>query len=435
MADLSADQLVGYDFDPRGVRYPYNSRVSWPVAIDQSASRSASHRSTNLKRSTSPLDGMSTTYQQPLDRQPPSLVPQWPIPQTTNDHLGYQFDNPYPPQFGGDYAIPFQSSPTDFISTQSHLDPIMQLDSSYLPLGGQMDSMSLSWQTFPNDLVNYPASHGLPDTSIPDASMPQQSLSDHSPATDSYMEVRSLTSTSSEGFAGVSYDSSFPTIESFQDAQIGAISNPGQTLHGRTFSDSSAYSDIERQSQHSYSSFEIVPNATSSPGSDSFCDIFDDRIQPNDSPILISKIAPPVRVEKSVSSQSSPILIDRSSPKHRRQSQKTTHSRPPKTVGRRPQPTPKPVLEAPGKKVGKRKGPLLPEQRKQACEIRKLGACLRCKYLKKTVRIPNDFYFTESMLRSYSAVKVNLAKVAGPPMLVFGRCHARGLTLKILRTL
>lgn len=36
------------------------------------------------------------------------------------------------------------------------------------------------------------------------------------------------------------------------------------------------------------------------------------------------------------------------------------------------------------KKVGRRKGPLRPEHRKQASEIRKLRACLRCKFLKKT---------------------------------------------------
>jgi hypothetical protein len=35
------------------------------------------------------------------------------------------------------------------------------------------------------------------------------------------------------------------------------------------------------------------------------------------------------------------------------------------------------------KKVGRRRGPLGPEQRKQANEIRKLRACLRCKFLKK----------------------------------------------------
>lgn len=36
------------------------------------------------------------------------------------------------------------------------------------------------------------------------------------------------------------------------------------------------------------------------------------------------------------------------------------------------------------KRVGRRKGPLRPDQRKQASEIRKLRACLRCKFLKKT---------------------------------------------------
>jgi len=35
------------------------------------------------------------------------------------------------------------------------------------------------------------------------------------------------------------------------------------------------------------------------------------------------------------------------------------------------------------KRVGKRRGPLRPEQRQQAHEIRKLRACLRCKFLKK----------------------------------------------------
>ncbi|KAI5298116.1 hypothetical protein KEM55_003794 [Ascosphaera atra] len=38
----------------------------------------------------------------------------------------------------------------------------------------------------------------------------------------------------------------------------------------------------------------------------------------------------------------------------------------------------------PRKRVGKRTGPLKPDQRKQASEIRKLRACLRCKFLKKT---------------------------------------------------
>lgn len=41
--------------------------------------------------------------------------------------------------------------------------------------------------------------------------------------------------------------------------------------------------------------------------------------------------------------------------------------------------------DVPGeRRVGRRKGPLRPDQRQQAHEIRKLRACLRCKFLKKT---------------------------------------------------
>jgi hypothetical protein len=39
------------------------------------------------------------------------------------------------------------------------------------------------------------------------------------------------------------------------------------------------------------------------------------------------------------------------------------------------------------RKIGRRRGPLRPEQRKQASAVRKTGACLRCKYLKKTCSV------------------------------------------------
>ena len=56
----------------------------------------------------------------------------------------------------------------------------------------------------------------------------------------------------------------------------------------------------------------------------------------------------------------------------------------PKTVVRRVSSLKKDGTVIVEKKIGRRKGPLLPEQRKQASEIRKLRACLRCKFLKKT---------------------------------------------------
>jgi hypothetical protein len=63
----------------------------------------------------------------------------------------------------------------------------------------------------------------------------------------------------------------------------------------------------------------------------------------------------------------------------------------PKSGRRRTSPTGKAKKKGSGnsakeradKKVGKRKGPLKPEQRQSAHEIRKLRACMRCKFLKK----------------------------------------------------
>lgn len=430
MADLSADQFVGFDYDPQDVHYSYPSRVSWPIPVDQNASRSALQQSTNLKRSTSPLEAISTAYHQPLERQPPSLIPQWPIPPASNPQLAYSLDGAYPQQFAGDYSIPYQSSPTEIMPTQSQLDPGMQIDGPYLPIG----SMSLNWQTPYNDLVdNYSNANGLPNVNLP-----QQSLAEQSP-TETYLEVRSLTDTSSEGWVGVDY-SSYQSLEHLPDIQVESISNPEQTLHPRTFSDSS-YSDVEQGSQRSFSSYDIVPNALSSPGSDSYCDMdfynppyeFEDSIKPNDSPILMSNVAKPTGIQKSISPQNSPVSIGRSSSSSRRPPRKP-NLKSSKSINRRSHQQPKITSEAPGRRVGGRRGPLRPEQRKQACEIRKLGACLRCKFLKKTVSAFSIIYLVQ-LLRRHSVVRVSLAQAVSPLMLVSGRYHARGSISKTLHTL
>lgn len=62
----------------------------------------------------------------------------------------------------------------------------------------------------------------------------------------------------------------------------------------------------------------------------------------------------------------------------------------PKTLVRKPStPSSKKKDGLGDKKVGKRTGPLPPEKRKQAGEIRKCKACLRCKFLKKTCDVGN----------------------------------------------
>lgn len=394
MADMSAD-FFAINFDSRGMPYPYDPRVPWPLPIDQSSSAPpATHSTSNayFKRSTSPLDTLHPLYDQALDaqaqqQQQQPFIPQWPVSQPSTAHLGYSLEDSFQPQFASDYTVQYQASPTDLMSAQAQADPAYQLGSSYLPLGGQMDSMSLNWQPFQNDLMAYPTSNALSDMT----NLPRHNLPDSSPS-DTYLEVRSLTSSSSEGWVGVDYNP-YQSIDAFQDPQTGAISNPEQALHGRTFSDSS-YSDGEQHSQYSsWSSFVDVPHAIGSPGSDSFGEgeFYNIRAREADKPrpsppaVVISTPPKPVAVKNSASPQRSPISIGRASPPTRRQSRKNTSPKTTKSIIRRPVPPPKATTEASEKRVGRRKGPLRPDQRKQASEIRKLGACLRCKFLKKTV--------------------------------------------------
>lgn len=413
MAEMSADSLFPIDFDPRTMRYSYNPRLSWPVSpmpIDQTSSPSAPHWSTTvqLKRSTSPLETIDSLYDQSQDpqahqhyqtqsqdpqaqqhyqTQQQPFIPQWPVSQPSAANLGYHYNNTYPQQFAGDYTTQYHTSPTTFMSNQNPLDTALPMDGSYIPLGGQMDNMSLNWQ-FPNDLMGYAAANGLPDISLP-----QSNLADSSP-TGSYLDARSLTNSSNDGWVGVEYHPSYGSIDAFQDVQPGAISNPEQTLHPRSFSDSS-YSDGERQSQHSFSSFvDVPPHAVGSPGSDSFGEAEFYNIRPRQPegirpspPTIVPTTAPrSPMAKKAISPQRSPTSTGRNSPPTRRQSRKNISPKTTKSVIRRPTQPPKALPETSEKKVGKRRGPLQPHQRKQASEIRKLGACLRCKFLKKTVR-------------------------------------------------
>lgn len=397
--DLSADGLAGFDFDQRGLPYSYTtSRVSWPIAIppDPTASRSAPHlqsANTNpsniMKRSTTPLQSLAQAYDQPIS-QPQAYIPDWRLHQQSQvQQFTYPLDT-YAQQFGADaaYTMPYQASPTDYV-------PQLQYDSSaYLPIASQMDgSIPFEWQDISNDLLNYPIANGLQDMNPPQPILP------NSP-TDTSLEVRSLSS-SDNGWNSVEFHAQ--TLDgSFQDLHTGNIFNPEQTLHGRTFSDSS-YSDVELQSRQSWESYvNLTQNAISSPSSDRSASLSDlefhhdhadfyvgsppikqEHEQHTRPTLVTSSVVKPIRIKTSSSPQRSPTSTGRISPPGRRQTvKKSSNSKATKpTIRRQPQ-APKVDTE---KRVGRRKGPLRPEQRKQASEIRKLGACIRCKFLKKTV--------------------------------------------------
>jgi len=456
--DLPAD-LAAFDYDLRGLPYPpsYTSRVTWPlpVADEQNASRSAPHhRNANvnanaMKRSTTPLQ--SQAYRQPMNQQPQHLpqargyIPDWHIPQQSTVPLAYPLqgtfgrDAGYAQPFTSEYnQMPFQASPTDYMS-QGPYDSGLPLEASYLPLTNQLDnSMPFEYQDFSNSLMPYPVANGLPDMTMPLQNLP------NSP-TDTALEVRSLSS-SDNGWTSVDYQ--HPSLDgSFQDPQMGAIFNPEQTLHGRTFSDSS-YSDVERQSRHSWGSYVDIPqHAIGSPGSDpgdssglefhspylsnhSTSPVIKQEDQPTRPTILTSSTVKPLRIKTSSSPQRSPTSTGRVSPPGRRQSKKANGKATKPTIRRQSQ-VPKIETE---KRVGRRKGPLRPEQRKQASEIRKLGACIRCKFLKKTVSVSVSV-LAHIVLTMFSVTRVSPAKDVVRPTPACGKSPARGSISRRLHTL
>lgn len=212
--------------------------------------------------------------------------------------------------------------------------------------------------------------------------------------TGTLLEVLSLTS-SSDGWMMVGEPGSSPNFDQFQQAQQNAaIFNPSQTLHLRTNSDSSdGANSFELGSYEEIPPFPVSPF---SPDSDSYLEqtshrgCYGEHHNHSHNPDTVSPttaaVAPvPVR---STSSRSSPSSGSGAT------SPSVNASR--RNSGQRKSPinkTAKPVIRRTSngrkdgtgeKKVGRRRGPLLPEQRRQASEIRKLRACLRCKFLKKT---------------------------------------------------
>ncbi|KAL9124007.1 MAG: hypothetical protein Q9217_006621 [Psora testacea] len=326
-----------------------------------------------------PSDNQSTSsdwsyQQQQQQQQQPSQQPQSSHPYP----LDTSYTQPYPDQY-----MPYGSSPVSFLPDQNQYAANMNtMDGTYLHLNTDMDGVPFSWQDLSTHFGDYPMSNGLPEMSLANQVLP-------SSPTDTSLEVRSLSS-SDNGWASVEYPQGFGG--SFQDGQTGAIFNPGQTLHGRTFSDSS-YSDIENQSRFSWGSYVDIPqHAIGSPSSDSAGDHEFHRDIPDTSdelpikpeklptPVLSSSTTAPIKIKPSKSPQRSPASARRTSPPGRRPPRKNSMKTTKAAIKRQGQ-LMKGETE---KRVGRRKGPLRPDQRKQASEIRKMGACLRCKFLKKT---------------------------------------------------
>jgi hypothetical protein len=323
--------------------------------------------------------------------------------------------------FNATYGTQLQSSPVDFAINTSQaamLTSMSMAPFSMMPTTMDMPNMN----TAPFQMADF--QHEFHGTNLTNAdfttthsSAATASVSTGSPS-EQWLEIRSLPS-SDNGWVDIGHRNSYD----FSDNSA-IVFNPAQSLHIRTNSDStnSNHSDVPR-SAHSFSSFEEIHSFMNSPQSETDNTLelvqshshsdncnhghshgyshshshslshglpveqdFANYISPNQS------VSPPIAraepiIKQSASSTASPTSSAVSSPpavRRRKSPVAASGAKPTKTIVKKtPAHTTK--KDATGeKRVGRRRGPLRPEQRQQAHEIRKLRACLRCKFLKKT---------------------------------------------------
>ncbi|KAF2853336.1 hypothetical protein T440DRAFT_487767 [Plenodomus tracheiphilus IPT5] len=297
-----------------------------------------------------------------------------------------------------EYGAALQQSPVEFNLNAS---AAMMTTMSMAPLSFMPTTLPFHMSDFHTDFAAMPPG---PDFTAPTAA---NSVSTGGSPGEQWMEIRSLSS-SDNGWVdvGVNHRSSYD----FSDTSA-IVFNPAQSLHIRTNSDSSTsnHSDVPR-SANSIGSFEEIQYPLHSPQSETDNTLelvsshyshthsdschhthglpmsdhdFANYISPNQSVSPPMARAEPIQIKQSSSSTASPTSSAVSSPPARRR-KSPVGAKPAKTIVKKT-PAHSTKKDVTGeKRVGRRRGPLRPDQRQQAHEIRKLRACLRCKFLKKT---------------------------------------------------
>lgn len=303
--------------------------------------------------------------------------------------------------FNATYGNTLQTSPVEFALNTSQAFPMSMAPFTMMPA----TTMGMPLQA-PFGMADFHQEFNMPSTHDFTASASgtaSASIASGSPG-EQWIDTRSIGG--SDGWVDLgghrnSYDFTDPSA---------LIFNPAQSLHIRTSSDStnSNQSDAPR-SAHSFSSFEEIHFPMNSPQSESDNHLelvhshthsdncshghvhglpieqdFANYISPNQSVSPPMARAEPLVIKQSASSTASPTSSAVSSPPAARRRKSPTGAKPTKTIVKKTTAHTTKKDTTGEKRVGRRRGPLRPDQRQQAHEIRKLRACLRCKFLKKT---------------------------------------------------
>jgi len=330
------------------------------------------------------------------------------------------------PDFTASYGGPLQTSPIEFgINSHVVMNPMSMAAPMNFMTPASMDGLSTLSATpfqmsdFQHDFTNMTSQ---PDYTAGSNAATANSVGTGSPG-ENWMEIRSLSS-SDNGWVDVGVNFGHHRHRSSYDfSESSAIFvNPADTLHPahnppmrlRSGSSDSNHSDVP-PSARSFSSYEEIFLSSPQSETDNTLELVQSRnshhshtyssdgcnhihglpfnehdfghhISPTQSVSPPMARVEPITIKQTSSNTASPSSSAVSSPPTRRRKSPATASgsKPAKTIVKKtPAHTTK--KDATGeKRVGRRRGPLRPDQRQQAHEIRKLRACLRCKFLKKT---------------------------------------------------
>jgi hypothetical protein len=291
--------------------------------------------------------------------------------------------------FASPYDMPLHSSPTqEFIPTsQSQMQSSLE---SYLmnnPMAhlAQMESMTNSPPNFGNQELFQMVDDSWQTGVMPmNATYVNPSMAQHTPENQGFLGPRSFSNQSeSDGSWILIGDASGrQSLDGYSDSSNGV--SP-QILHVRADSNSSDHVG-SNNSVHSFDDPDIFPTSPE-PDSQAHTSYPSSRNSPDHGlpsiPIQGIPVAPASSPAGPLSHSPSSSSSSSSSPKskQRKTSPSTlTH----KTISKKKNSS---ITSVKGdkseKRIGRRRGPLKPEQRQSAHEIRKLRACLRCKFLKK----------------------------------------------------
>jgi hypothetical protein len=339
---------------------------------------------TSLASTQPPLQSADLTLQQAINASATMLQSS---PFAFNIPASQTFNTSSQMAFASPYDMPLHSSPTqEFIPTtqsqmQSNLESFIM--NTTIPHMAPIESMTSPAPNFTNQEL-----FQMVDDSWQTSVMPMNTayvnahMTQHTPESQGFLGPRSFSNHSESDNSWILIDSGRQSLDDYSDSSN--VVSP-QILHVRA--DSNSSDNIpSNQSVHSFDDHEIFP-ISPEPESQIHTSYNSSRNSPDHGlpsvPIQSIPVAPASSPAGPLSHSPSSSPPSGSSPKSKQRKtspSSVTH----KTISKKKTTS---AGAAKGdkseKRIGRRRGPLKPEQRQSAHEIRKLRACLRCKFLKK----------------------------------------------------